>query len=178
MVNTRFSTSVHILAVLAASRDEAGDSDGGVVPSAEIAERVGSHPAAVRRLLAELKAADLVDVVRGPGGGFRLAVDARDIGLDRLADAVDEGDVFSVHDPGAAETADVDFHVPSAIESINRTLTDRLRTALGEYTLQDVAEAATVRRDLAELVASGLSDDDIREQYEISGGRLVRRGQQ
>jgi len=49
MVNTRFSTSVHILAVLAASRDEAGDSDGGVVPSAEIAERVGSHPAAVRR---------------------------------------------------------------------------------------------------------------------------------
>lgn len=177
MVNTRFSTTVHVLVVLAASRGDEDESSGRAVPSAEIADRVGSHPAAVRRLLADLKSAGLVDVIRGPGGGFRLAVDARKIGLDRLADAVDEGAVFSVHDPGKSETADVDFHVPSTIESVNRTLAERLSAALGEYTLQDVVEAATLRRDLADLVASGLSDDDIREQYEISGGRLIRRGE-
>lgn len=169
MVNTRFSTSLHILVVLASE-------DGGrVVPSAEIAERVGSHPAAVRRILADLKAADLVGVVRGPGGGFRLRADPREIGLDRLADAVDLGLAFSVHEAGESDSADEDFHVPSAIQSINHAVTERLRTALAEFTLLDVIQAAAVRRDLAELVASGLSDDDIREQYEISAGRLIQR---
>lgn len=177
MVNTRFSTSVHILVVLAASGGADSDDDGRAVPSAEIAERVGSHPAAVRRILADLKAADLVDVVRGPGGGFRLAKEPRTIGLDRLADAVDMGPAFSVHEAGRSDSADRDFHVPSAIQSINQAVTDRLRTALAEFTLRDVVQAATLRRDLAELVASGLSDDDIREQYEISGGRLIRRGE-
>lgn len=168
MVNTRFSTSLHILATLAPGDDR-------VVPSAEIADRVGSHPAAVRRLLAELKAAGLVDVVRGPGGGFRLAADPDQITLDRLAEAVDERKVFSIHDPGASDSGEIDFHVPSAIQSVNATVTGQVSAALAGFTLQDVVQSAGLRRDLAGLVATGLSDDEIREQYRISGGRLVRR---
>ncbi|NNF04371.1 MAG: Rrf2 family transcriptional regulator [Rhodothermales bacterium] len=171
MVNTRFSTSLHILTALAGTPDD----ERHVVPSAELASRVGSHPAAVRRLLAELKAAELVDVVRGPGGGFRLAVDPGLIRLDRLAEAVGEGPAFSIHDPGVSDTVETDFHVPAAIHSVNAAVTDRMRTALSDFTLADVVEQASLRRDLAKLVASGLSDEEIRAAYRISGGRLVRR---
>jgi Rrf2 family protein len=159
-----------MLVLLAASRDD-------VLSSTELAERVDSHPAAVRRILADLKAAGLVTVVRGPGGGFQIAREASGIMLDELARAVNLSPAFSMHKPDSGDSTSLDFHIPSAIRTVQSAVTDDVLKTLAGFSVLDVLHAASVRQDLAELVAAGHSDAEIRSRYEISGGRLVRRGE-
>lgn len=64
-----------------------------------IASSVNVHPVVIRRTLASLKAAGLVEV-RAGSGGARLARDAGDISLYDIYRAVDslEGGLFNFHD--------------------------------------------------------------------------------
>ncbi len=64
--NSRFATSVHVLAYLAYKA-------GGATTSAEIASSVDTNPVVVRRLLSALLKARLVTAHKGAAGGFGLA---------------------------------------------------------------------------------------------------------
>jgi Rrf2 family protein len=72
--NSRFAVSVHILSYLAFKKDAA-------VPSAEIAASVDTNPVVIRRLLAALVKARLVETHKGATGGFSLGVPAAEITL-------------------------------------------------------------------------------------------------
>ena len=172
MINTRLSTSLHLLVALADSRDGGARSP---VSSAELARRINSHPVAVRRLLSDLKDRGIVRVERGPGGGYVLNMEPADLSLGDVADAVREADVFDLHDVETTDPADLDFHVPSALESVRRDVNTSVARALDQYSLTDLLHGASVRRDLAALVADGISEARIRDEYEIRDGRLVRR---
>lgn len=70
--------------------DIAQHSHGEPVSLAEIAERQDISQEYLEQLFGKLRKAKLVDSARGPGGGYRLARDARDTPVSDIILAVDE----------------------------------------------------------------------------------------
>ena len=56
----------------------------------DIADRQGISLSYLEQLFAKLRLAELVNSVRGPGGGYLLARDAADMPISDVVDAVDE----------------------------------------------------------------------------------------
>ncbi len=75
----RFGLSVRVLGVLALQPEA-------MMTSAAIAEKLGTSPVMVRRVFGALSKAGLIVQRKGPSGGAKLKVVAREIGL---------GDVFA-----------------------------------------------------------------------------------
>lgn len=69
---------------LAVHRDE------GPISLAEISERQGISLSYLEQLFAKLRRRELVQSVRGPGGGYRLSRNAGDIYVAQIVDSVDE----------------------------------------------------------------------------------------
>ncbi|CAM4422415.1 Fe-S cluster assembly transcriptional regulator IscR [Shewanella livingstonensis] len=62
----------------------------GPVPLADISERQGISLSYLEQLFAKLRKNGLVSSVRGPGGGYRLGLEAVDISVGMVVHAVDE----------------------------------------------------------------------------------------
>jgi len=71
--------------------DIALNSDGSAVSLADIAGRQEISVEYLEQLFARLRRAGLVASVRGPGGGYLLAVPAEDMSIADIIQAVDEG---------------------------------------------------------------------------------------
>ena len=67
-----------------------GAHDGAPVALADVAGRQGISLAYLEQLFARLRRADLVESVRGPGGGYRLARPAARISVTAVIDAVSD----------------------------------------------------------------------------------------
>jgi Rrf2 family protein len=83
--------AVHLLAAMATKGER--------VSSVELAKTMGTNPVVVRRLLADLQRAGLVENRKGTRGGSELARPSRQITLDQVYRAVDEYDVFHMPTP-------------------------------------------------------------------------------
>jgi Rrf2 family protein len=90
-LNCRFGLAVHVLAAIA--------TNGKRLSSAELAKTMGTNPVVVRRLLADLQRAGLVENRKGTLGGSELARPPRQITLDQVYRAVDEYDIFHIPTP-------------------------------------------------------------------------------
>lgn len=87
MNNTRFATALHILTLLAKNPHE-------FLSSEWIAGSLNVNPVVVRRELAVLKAAQLVESKQGKEGGVRLVKSATQIDLSDIFLAVQAGEVL------------------------------------------------------------------------------------
>lgn len=170
MTNTRFSTAVHLLTELA-------NVPGERLSSAQLAERLDSHAVVVRRLVQVLKKAGLVQSAKGTKGGVFLAVDPKEIMLSQIADVVEEKLAYETHalSPSASIQNSFSDAILTTIEAQQRKVETAAIAVLDGITLKDVLDASVLRFELAELVASGLSDNEIREGYRIVDGHLVRK---
>lgn len=70
--------------------DVAIHADQGPVPLADISERQGISLSYLEQLFSKLRKQGLVASVRGPGGGYRLGLDANKIAVSMVIHAVDE----------------------------------------------------------------------------------------
>src|SRR5687767_10391319 len=86
----RFAFAVHVLAVLALRR-EAG------VTSDALARSVNTNAVVIRRILADLRRAGIVDTYKGAGGGAWLTSAPDQVRLDAVYRAVGGGTSFSLH---------------------------------------------------------------------------------
>lgn len=77
----------------------------GPVALATIGERQGISLSYLEQLFGGLRGAGLVQSSRGPGGGYRLAREAKDISVADIVLAVDEREPPADHRPGAPATA-------------------------------------------------------------------------
>ena len=75
------------------------------VTIAEIAGRQGISAAYLEQLFARLRRAGLVEGVRGPGGGYRLARPAEEVSVADVIAAVDERIATTRCEPGRAWAA-------------------------------------------------------------------------
>ena len=89
--NSRFAVAVHALAILAWHEDLRHN-------SREIADSVATNPVVIRRLLAQLMRAGIVESSHGAKGGFRLARPAAKVSLYDVYRAVEEGGFFALPD--------------------------------------------------------------------------------
>jgi len=89
-MNSRFSLAVHVLTLLASNPDER-------LTSEFLAQSIGTNAVVIRTMLAKLRRAGLVTSKSAGGGGWRLALPATEITLDRVRQAAMEGEAAKLH---------------------------------------------------------------------------------
>jgi DNA-binding IscR family transcriptional regulator len=109
--------------------------------SAEIAESLMSHPVLVRRTLAPLRDAGILQVVgRGPGTGWRLARPAEQISLQDVNEVLDEARVFALHAHPPKQDCPVGFGIPPTLEDIYEDVESTIAQTLARHTIADVLD--------------------------------------
>jgi Rrf2 family protein len=130
-VNTRFSTGVHALVLLALEPEALQTSE-------TIAGKLATNPVVIRRVLSLLRQAELVTSHKGPSGGSQLARSAKEITLKDIYHALEPSAVFheaSVTGPAADL---VSKELARAFKAAETGLTE----ALAETTLHSIAKRA------------------------------------
>jgi Rrf2 family protein len=134
MVNQQFTFAVHIMTCLAFS--------GGVMDSKTLAKSVNTNAVVVRRLLAALKEARLVETSAGKNGGARLRKLPGRISLLEIYKAVQPRPVIAVNERKAAKTCRVSCNMQRIMtkvaESAERAVTKRLRRITLQQLQRDV----------------------------------------
>src|SRR5215831_17943768 len=107
--NVQFSIAVHIMAGLAYGCDRDNT-------SGELASSVNTSPSFVRRVLAKLSRAGLVETATGKAGACWLAKDAKKISLLDIYKAVKAPKAFSIHHYSAQKACPVSCHIKEALD--------------------------------------------------------------
>jgi Rrf2 family protein len=130
-VNTQFPIAVHIMAAL-------GYHPGADTTSALLATSVNTSPSFVRRVLARLSRAGLVQTATGKAGACWLARDAREISLLDIYRAVDAPRAFSIHHYAEQKSCPVSCHIKHALDRALDKTQKAMESSLDEITLAQI----------------------------------------
>nr|WP_207192001.1 Rrf2 family transcriptional regulator [Halochromatium roseum] len=111
----------------------------GPIALADIAQRQGISLSYLEQLFAKLRKRGLVISVRGPGGGYNLAREARSIYIAEVITAVDEN--VDTTRCGGAHNCKSDG--PCLTHDLWMDLSDRIYGYLNNISLQDLVERGT-----------------------------------
>jgi len=131
--NSQFSMAVHVLSMLARSKDENLKSD-------FLACSVNTNAVVIRRLLGQLNQAKLVVSQTGASGGTRLARCPKDINLAEIYKAVSCGEVFALHAKAPSKDCPVGKNIEAVLSCLQREIDKGIEEKLSRYTLQNVFE--------------------------------------
>ncbi len=127
--NTRFSTGVHALVLLAAEPD-------GLQTSEDIAGRLKINPVVIRRVFSLLHQAGVLESQKGPHGGSKLARSAKSITLGEIYQALDGGELFHTGSLSGTHTA----KVGAALKKVFAGAESALREDLDRTRLSDLVK--------------------------------------
>jgi Rrf2 family protein len=130
-INTQFSIAVHIMAGLACRRDQD-------TTSANLAMSVNTSPSFVRRVLARLSKAGLVETATGKAGACWLPKDAKDISLLDIYEAVDAPRAFSIHCYAEQKACPVSSHIKSALDKALKKTQKAMEASLDDISLGQI----------------------------------------
>ena len=116
--------------------DLALHSDIGTIPLSDIVERQNISQSYLEQLFAKLRRANLINSIRGPGGGYTLARPAAEISVADIVDAVDEI-TDNRHCQG---TASCDKTAPCLAHDLWCKLSDEIRDFLSCTSLWDLMQ--------------------------------------
>lgn len=136
MARDRFALAVHALVLLARSPAPA--------TSANLAASVNAHPTCLRKLLAALARAGLVESFEGRDGGYRLTRCAADISLAEVYLALAREPLLPPNPAAANPRCPISVAMGPALAAIASDAEARFRAALAERTLADVADGLDV----------------------------------
>lgn len=140
MSSSRFAIAVHTLALMA-------NYDGKPVKSEYVACLVKTNPVVIRRLLCELSKAGLVESQPGGAGGSWLKRSAADISLWEIYNAVEPGDIFSLHNPARESDCAVSANISGALMGIQNKLDSAVEQTLGKIKLSTLVHELTGQFD-------------------------------
>ena len=130
-LNTQFSIATHIMASL-------GYACGAEVNSAVIAGSVNTSPSFVRRVLAKLSRAGLVETATGKNGACWLARPPRAISLLEIYRAVEAPKAFAIHQYPVEKRCPVSCHIKAALGRVLDETQQALEQRLSRITLAQV----------------------------------------
>lgn len=130
-INTQFPIAVHMMAAL-------GYRCGKDTTSATLAMSVNTSPSFVRRVLARLSKAGLVETATGKAGACWLAKDAKDISLLDIYRAVDAPKAFSIHNYAAQKPCLVSCNIKAALEKTLAHTQKAMEASLDETSLAQI----------------------------------------
>ncbi len=122
--------------------DLAVHEDKGPISLADISERQGISLSYLEQLFAKLRRQDLVQSVRGPGGGYRLSRSAEDIYVAQIVDSVDE----NVDATKCSGRADCQGGETCLTHELWTELSDQIHQFLNGINLASLIEKRTVRQ--------------------------------
>ena len=139
-------TATHVMTMLALAQ-RTGEEP---VPATACAFSLGTNPVVVRRLVAELRDAGLVDVARGAGGGVRLARPAAELTLADVAGAVQADEVgLARYAPGCPSgDCRVAPHIAAEVAARAADAEAAMRARLATVTLASLATDVTDRLEV------------------------------
>jgi Rrf2 family protein len=105
------------------------------ITSAKLAMSVNTSPSFVRRVLAKLSKAGLVETATGKAGSCWLAKDAKDISLLDIYKAVDAPKAFSIHGYTEQKVCPVSCHIKAALEKALAKTQKAMEVSLDETSL-------------------------------------------
>jgi len=129
--NVQFSIAVHIMAGLAHGCDR-------TITSATLAGSVNMSPSFVRRVLAKLSKAGLVETTTGKAGACWLAKDPKKITLLDVYNAVDAPAAIAIHSYKEQKGCPVSCQIKTALERALGKTQKALETSLGNISLAEV----------------------------------------
>lgn len=139
--------AVHTLGMLAC---EGACSPGKVLTSEAIARSVNTNPVVVRRLLADLRRAGLVETRRGVGGGVALARPTSRITLRCVWEAIAQGEqLFARHPAGPNPSCPTGLAVADYLEDLYGHAEEVLKASFGRVTLAQLQRDIAARRAAA-----------------------------
>jgi Rrf2 family protein len=122
--NSRLAVAAHIVAVLASREGES-------LPSGAIAASVNTNPVVIRRILAALAKAGIVESGRGKSGGSKLKRCPDQVSLWDLSAALGEDHLFAIHrnpeNPRCAVSCRMKKVLGEAFAGAEKAAQDRLR---------------------------------------------------
>lgn len=131
----------------------------GPVPLADISERQGISLSYLEQLFARLRKQGLVNSVRGPGGGYRLGLEAGAISVGAVIQAVDE----SIDATKCQGKADCQGGERCLTHSLWEGLSDRIEDFLAGITLGELMQTS----DISE-VAKRQNDEHRNQQISVN----------
>lgn len=144
-MNTRLAVATHILTFI--------QTQAGVPASSElIASSVNTNPTLIRRLLSQLAKAELTTSQMGSGGGALLARPADKITLLDVYNAIDEGEVFGLHDQ-PNPLCPVGRNINQVLKVRIAAAEQALRNQLGQTTIADMADDVAAQDKLTSKTA-------------------------
>ncbi|KAA6464510.1 Rrf2 family transcriptional regulator [Acidobacteria bacterium AB60] len=130
-MNSRFSTAVHILTLLASTPGER-------VTSEYIAASVGTNPVVIRRQLASLREAGLVESKGARGGGWALGRDPAKITLKMVRHSLGADAKFRMHRNDPHPECPVGQNVRSVLEDVYEEADRAVMRSLEQWTIADM----------------------------------------
>ncbi|MEM7435593.1 MAG: Rrf2 family transcriptional regulator [Myxococcota bacterium] len=124
-----FGTGLHVMLALAYNA-------GVRLPSQMIAESIGANPVTIRRVVADLAAAGLVDTQPGPGGGATLTRPASRITVKDVHEALGEPPFIDGHRKEPRAHCDVSRCMPQVVSRLNDAVAKKAGPILRATTLQ------------------------------------------
>jgi Rrf2 family protein len=141
-MTSRFTMALHALGMIAWE-------GGRPVTSATLARSINTNPVVVRRVLADLRRAGLVETRRGVGGGVVLTRPASRISLRCVWEALEGREqLFGRHPSGPNPRCPVGRCVAAYLEELYGHAEAALKASLGRVTL------AQLQRDVARRLTS------------------------
>ena len=113
----------------------------GPVSLSDISERQGISLSYLEQLFTRLRAQGLVKSTRGPGGGYTLAMDSKQIAIADVIDAVDE----NVDATRCGGSANCQNHERCLTHDLWENLSDQIRNYLTNITLDQAVSGAQVQ---------------------------------
>ncbi len=132
--NSRLTIATHAL-TWTASHERLG---GEWTTSEQIATSVKTNPVVIRRLMAELVKAGLLESARGPGAGWRLSRPPEKITLADIAGALGPEPAFGMHRNEPSPICPVAQGIRPALAPVYSRVDDAIRRELERTTLADV----------------------------------------
>ena len=129
--NTQFSIAIHVMAALACGCDKD-------ITSSALAESVNTSPSFVRRVLAKLSKAGLVETATGKAGRTWLARDSKQISLLDIYRAVDAPKAFAIHNYAEQKVCLVSCHIKEALEKTLGKTQKAMEASLEQTSLAQV----------------------------------------
>lgn len=131
VASSKLAVALHVVTAL-------GYNEGVLVTSDRLAESVKTNPVVIRRILAELAHAGIVEARRGKSGGASLARPASSIRLVEIYRAVEGVASFCAPAKQGNPACAVASCMPELINEIIRDVDHAIEERLGQYTVADL----------------------------------------
>jgi Rrf2 family protein len=129
--NTQFSIAIHMMAGL-------GLGCGQDATSATLAKSVNTSSSFIRRVMAKLSKAGLVNTSTGKNGSCALARKTTDITMLDIYQAVEAPKAFAIHDYAEQKQCSISCNIKKALEKVLDKTQKSVETTLDKITLAEV----------------------------------------